>query len=129
MKHIFLFCFFIVLAITISFIFDVSAVSGEKEIDVNVEVVSDNNSRMTNNAGNDAEGNYLGLEEVNFNEEVANSPVRGVNSNFMQEVGELASFRIPNTFIVPVIFILLLFVLIIGYLIFKGRKKAKRKRR
>ena len=128
MKHIFLFCFFIVLAITISFIFDVSAVSGEKEIDVNVEVVSDND--FNENAINDAEGNYLGLEEVNFNEEAVSSSVeRRINPKYNSAAEGLASYRVSNTFFVPIALINVLFVLIIGNWIFKRKKKAKRKRR
>ena len=130
MKHIFLFCFFIVLAITISFIFDVSAVSGEKEIDVNVRVVSDNDYELTNDAGNDAEGNYIGLNELDYNEEAVSSSVeRRINPKYNSAAEGLASYRVSNTFFVPIALINVLFVLIIGNWIFKRKKKAKRKRR
>ncbi len=114
--------YFFIFIIVISFI---SIVYAEKEIDVNVKVVSGENSYENIN---DAESSYMNLNELSYDEEAVSSSVEmGIGSEYNSAVVGLASSRVSNPFFVPIALIAILFGIIIGCLIFDRKRKRKTK--
>jgi len=122
--------YFLILIILFS-LYSVSVYAEEKKLNVNVNVVAGNESNSQN------PDNYLNLDNfgsssgtASVNQEIeikdSSSTERGVNPQYLQGEGGLASFRASNPWIFPIILIIFAIILIVIYFL---RKKWKWKRK